>query len=315
MRTSCMTNSQSARALLMVRPVSFGFNKETAESNTFQHTLQLSAEELRKKACDEFDTSVELIRSRNIDVAILEDGPAPAKPDAVFPNNWLSTWPNGTVYLYPMATESRRVERSESALRLLRDKWNVTNIQDISATETQEKYLESTGVMIFDHINKLVYGCLSVRCNEVLFKEHARTLGYEPIVFNSFDEASVPIYHTNVVMGIQTSTAVICLASIRDEQERMFVEKRLADTGHEVIDISYGQMRSFCGNVLEVQNANGEKLIILSQTAYDAFSEDQRYRLSKGATLLPISIPTIETIGGGSARCMLAEIFLPKNCR
>ncbi len=307
-----MTDLQSARSLLMVRPVSFGFDQETAQSNTFQHELPLSKTEMRKRACDEFDTAVELLRSHAIEVVVFEDTPFPEKPDAVFPNNWLSTWPDGMTYLYPMATESRRIERSEDVISLLNKRWDIRHIVDNSRAEVEGTYLESTGVMIFDHIHKIVYGCLSIRCNEDLFRHHADERGYKPIVFHAVNETGFPIYHTNVLMGIQTSTAVVCLDAIKARDEREMVEAQLRHTGHEVIPITQAQMNSFCGNILEVRNDAKESFIVLSQTAYDAFTEAERAQLSENATLLPISIPTIETVGGGSARCMMAEIFLPK---
>jgi hypothetical protein len=296
----------------MVRPVTFGFDSETALSNTFQHELSLSSKEIREAALSEFDTSVIKLRKHGIEVVVFEDPENQEKHDAVFPNNWLTTWQNGHIFLYPMATEGRRRERSEVALDLLRETFKTTEVIDISAFEVEGKYLESTGVIIFDHVNKLAYGSLSIRCDETLFKEHVTALGYTPVVFHSYDKAGVPIYHTNVLMGVQTETAVICLDAITDEAEKEFVIKNLEVTGHTIIAISHEQMQSFCGNVLEVQNKNQERLLVLSQTAYDAFSPEQRELLGRDKTLVPISIPTIETIGGGSARCMLAEIFLPK---
>jgi hypothetical protein len=305
-------SKQSTQSLLMVRPTTFAFDSETAISNAFQHESPLSDNELRVKALQEFDESVEKLRTHGIDVTVFEDPENQDKPDAVFPNNWLSTWQDGHIFLYPMATESRRRERSEVALKLLRDKFKTTELIDLSAFENEGKYLESTGVIIFDHTNKLAYGSLSIRCDEALFTEHVKALGYTPIVFHSYDPTGMPIYHTNVLMGVQTETAVICLDAITDEQEKEMVVKNLEGTGHSIIAITYSQMQSFCGNVLEVQNNKSERFLILSQTAYNAFSQEQRDTLSKDKQLLPITIPTIETIGGGSARCMLAEIYLPK---
>jgi hypothetical protein len=307
-----MADIQSTSSLLMVRPVSFGFDQETAQSNTFQHALPLSKTEMQKRTCDEFDGAVVALRNNGINVTVFKDAPLPEKPDAVFPNNWLSTWSDGTIYLYPMATESRRIERSDNALKLLSETWDIKHVIDNSKYEQEGTYLESTGVMIFDHNNKIVYGCLSVRCNETLFRQHAIELGYEPIVFHAVNETNVPIYHTNVLMGIQSSSAVVCLEAIKDSSERAMVEEKLRSTDHTVIPISYAQMNSFCGNLLEVRNETGERFIVLSQTAYDAFTGAERRELSKNATLLPITIPTIEAVGGGSARCMMAEIFLPR---
>ena len=251
------------------------------------------------------------MRHHGITVAVFEDSTTSEKPNAVFPNNWLSMWPDGTIYLYPMATESRRIERSEAVFTMLRKQWNIQKIIDLSNWENDNKFLESTGVMIFDHVHKLVYGCLSVRCDEKLFRDHAQELGYSPVIFRAVDKDGTPIYHTNVLMGIQSHTAVICLEAIKDNHEQKLVEASLLGTGHEVIAITEAQMNNFCGNILEVQNQQGERFIVMSQTAYAAYTPAQRTQLSQYATLLPINIPTIEAIGGGSARCMLAEIFLP----
>lgn len=308
-----MTNVQAAQSLLMVRPTTFGFDSETAQSNAFQHHLDLSEDEIRQKAITEFETAVKTLRLHGIDVVVFDDPSTEEKPNAVFPNNWLSTWPNGTVYLYPMATASRRSERSQRAVDLLGNSWQVSDVIDLSPWEYDKIYLESTGVMIFDHIHKLVYACVSPRCNDDLFLQHAeKDLDYTPLLFRATDEKGTAIYHTNVLMSIQSHTAVICLEAVTDLSERRLIEKSLRNSGRDLIVIAQAQMSQFCGNVLEVQNAEGKRYIVMSQTAYDAFTPEQRKRLSAHAALLPISIPTIETIGGGSARCMLAEIFLPK---
>ncbi len=301
---------QSPTAVFMVRPTSFGFDSQTAESNAFQRTSSLTATEIINKADSEFQQAVNTLRSHGIDVTLFEDSPTPPKPNAVFPNNWLSMWPSGQIYLYPMATESRRVERSSNALELLKNKFDVTEIIDISKSELDGKYLESTGVLIFDHVAKITYGCLSIRCDEQLFNEHVKSLGYTPFVFHAVDENNVPIYHTNVLMGIESTTAVVCFDAIKDKDERTELERLLKQTGHEIVAISHAQMNAFCGNVLELQNKNGEKFLAISQTAFDNFTNEQREILSRDKTLLPLAIPTIETIGGGSVRCMLAEVFL-----
>jgi len=294
----------------MVRPTSFGFDEETAKSNSFQQHVTLSAAEVLARAAAEFDSAVSALRSHGIGVLVFEDAPTPPKPDAVFPNNWLSTWPDGRVYLYPMATEVRRRERSKVLLDQLRTEYQNVQVVDLTSTETAQKYLESTGVMIFDHEHKVVYGCISVRCDEALFRHHAEELGYKPVLVHAYDEQQVPIYHTNVLMGVQTSTAVVCLDAITNAAERQVLADTLAQTGHEVIAISQAQMNDFCGNVLELQNASGELFLVMSRTAYNAFTPEQRVALSKDKTLLALDIQTIETIGGGSARCMLAELFL-----
>jgi hypothetical protein len=305
-----MNTTHPARAVLMVRPTTFGFDKQTAESNAFQNMPTISDAEIRQKAGEEFRRAVDMLSNNGIEVVVFEDNTTPPKPNAVFPNNWFSTWPDGRIYLYPMATESRRIERSEAAIAALKKHFEVSDVIDITASENDGRFLESTGVMIFDHKNKIAYGCVSIRCDAELFTTHARALGYTPAVFHAYDENGIAIYHTNVLMGVQTSTAVVCLDAISDMAERKNFVHSLETTGHTIVDISYAQMEAFCGNVLELENPRGEKFLAMSQTAYDNFTPDQRHILARDKTLLPLAIPTIESIGGGSVRCMLGEIFL-----
>lgn len=307
-----MQTNQSTPAVLMVRPTSFGFNEETALTNTFQNHTSLTADEVRVRANQEFDNMVAQLRENGVHVTVFEDNDSQPKPDAVFPNNWFSTWNDGHVYFYPMATESRRVERSYGAVQSLAREFKITGTTDISPAETYGIALESTGVMIFDHINKIVYGCISPRCDASLFTSHALELGYKPISFHAYDQDGAAVYHTNVLMGIQATTAVICAEAILDENERQLVLTTLQDTGHEVVRLSQTQMSAFCGNVLELCNEDGGLLLAMSQTAYDNFTDEQRLVLGADKILLPFAVPTIETIGGGSVRCMLGENFLPR---
>lgn len=302
---------QSARAVLMVRPSTFGFDDQTAQTNTFQHHTGLAHSEVLARANAEFDHAVETLNNIDIAVTVFEDSDSRPKPNAVFPNNWLSTWPDGHIFLYPMATESRRIERSFEALELLSRQFKISEVTDLSEPERRSLFLESTGVIIFDHVNKIAYACVSPRCDEQLFKDHVTDLGYQPVSFHAYGADGVPIYHTNVMMGIQSETAVICAEAITDEQERETIVASLRNTGHEVILITQDQLKNFCGNILELHNEAGERYLAMSQSAFDAFTPDQRHALSKDKTLIPLAIPTIETIGGGSMRCMLAEVFLP----
>lgn len=307
-----MKTNQSTSAVLMVRPTSFGFNEQTALTNTFQNHTDLSSDEVHVRANEEFTNMVAKLRENGVHVTVFEDSDPQPKPDAVFPNNWFSTWDDGHVYFYPMATQSRRIERSYAAVQALAQDFKITETTDISPAETYGIALESTGVMIFDHPNKIVYGCISPRCDASLFTSHALELGYKPVLFHAYGEDCTAVYHTNVLMGVQSTTAVICAEAITDEDERELVITSLRNTGHEVVEISQAQMSSFCGNVLELQSDNGELLLAMSQTAYDNFTNEQRDALAADKTLLPFSVPTIETIGGGSVRCMLGENFLPK---
>lgn len=308
-----MNTPQSTSAVLMVQPLSFGFNEQTAITNTFQNRPAIDDHELHARANQEFATMVDGLRLHGIHVTVFDDpDTSQPKPDAVFPNNWFSAWPDGTIYLYPMATQSRRTERSYHAVAELSNNFAITRVHDISATENFGMHLESTGVMIFDHQHKIAYGCISPRCDASLFASHALQLGYKPVLFHAFDTAGAAIYHTNVLMGVQSSTAVICAEAISDTSERQAVLTSLEQTGHAVVQITQEQMTAFCGNVLELTNATGEKFLAMSQTAYDAFTPEQRTLLSQDKTLLPFDVSTIETVGGGSVRCMLGEVFLPK---
>jgi hypothetical protein len=308
-----MSNNRLARAVLMVRPTSFGFDEQTAKTNAFQNKPTISTLEIRNRANDEFQRVVATLSSHGIEVISFEDDAIPAKPNAVFPNNWMSTWSNGRIFLYPMATESRRIERNSAIIQSLKHYFQVSEVIDLSGSEKDGHFLESTGVMIFDHAHKIVYGCISVRCDETLLNKHAKALGYTPVIFHAYTEDGIAIYHTNILMGVQTSTAVVCLEAVRDLKERERLVRSLEATGHDIIDISYTQMSSFCANILELRNQDNERFLALSRSAYDNFTPSQRERLSKDKTLLPIDIPTIEAIGGGSVRCMLAEIFLKQN--
>lgn len=301
---------QSAQAILMISPSSHGFDEQTAHTNSFQRSTQLDSSDVVKKALAEFENFVQTLRDLDIEVVRFEDEPIPPKPNGTFVNNWLSMWPDGRVYLYPMATESRRIERNPKVLQELAERFAVGEVIDISLHEQEQKFLEGTGAMIFDHKNKLVFASLSTRCHEALFLEHARELGYRPVVFRAFDRQGAPVYHTNVVMGIQSTSAVVCSEAITDDQERQQALEALVSTGRRVVEIDQWQMENFCGNVLEVANRRGERHLVLSQTAFDNFTPEQRKLLEEDKTLVPVAIPIIEAEGGGSARCMMAEIFL-----
>jgi hypothetical protein len=305
-------NYQSATAVLMVRPFSFGFDEQTAKTNVFQHHMRLKSSQVTQKALEEFEDAIRALQESDIDLLVFDDMSHVSKPNAVFVNNWLSTWPDGAVYLYPMATESRRPERNPQILEKLKERFVVGPVVDISSHERRNKYLESTGVMIFDHLSKHVYASLSSRCDEELLRQHTSDIGYQPIVFRAFDRHGMSIYHTNVVLGIQTSTAIVCSEAITDETERDNVLKALTDSGRTIVEISQKQIEKFCANVLEVRNRKGERFLVLSQTAMDNLTPMQQQLLTADKSLVPLRIPTIETIGGGSARCMMAEIFLPQ---
>ncbi|AII50608.1 citrulline utilization hydrolase CtlX [Hymenobacter sp. APR13] len=304
---------QSASTVLMVRPASFGFNPVTAPSNSFQQFMAgHTPAELQARAVAEFDAAVAQLRGHGLRVLVFEDAPSPARPDAVFPNNWLTLHADGRVLLYPMCAPNRRLERRPDLVAALAQEFAVTEVLDYSAREEQAVFLEGTGSIIFDHEHRVAYAGLSPRTDAALLAEVCAELGYRPVAFRAQDAQGQEIYHTNVLLSIGPGFAVVCLESIRAAAERAAVVASLQETGHEIVDITLAQVARFAGNMLALQPAAGPALLALSQSAHDALTPAQRHTLSAYATLLPLPIPTIETIGGGSVRCMLAEVFLPE---
>jgi hypothetical protein len=304
---------QTTHAILMVRPSTFGFNPETASTNAFQRELQeYTAAEIREKALAEFDNFVDLLRNNGLDVVVIDDTEAPAKPDAIFPNNWISLHRNGTVALYPLQAPNRRLERRPDVIETLRQNYEVKRIEDFSQHEEKDKFLEGTGSMILDHENRIVYACLSPRTDPDLLEDFCQHFGYQPIVFHAYDHRGGLIYHTNVMLCIGHRFAVLCAAAIHDEQDRQFVVNTLTRTGHEVIEITEDQLRRYAGNMLEVKNKQGQYLLVMSKQAYKSLQPDQLQAIQKYTQILPAPLDTIEHVGGGSARCMMAEIFLPE---
>ncbi len=296
--------------ILMIRPASFGFNEQTAGSNAFQNRAE-DQQLVQAKAVAEFDGFVKILRDNGVNVIVIDDTTEPVKPDAVFPNNWVSFHENGDVLLYPMQAENRRLERREDIIRELEKQFKVGHIIDLSRFETQDKFLEGTGSMVLDRQNKIAYACLSPRTNaEVLhtFCEHA---GYKPVLFSAVDQYGVAIYHTNVLMAVAEKYVVICLDAIKDDDEAEQVIDVIAESGKEIIALSFEQMNQFAGNILEVKNNKGESLIVMSKTAWESLSEDQKEVLESYSKPVYADIKTIEQTGGGSARCMMAEVFLP----
>jgi hypothetical protein len=303
--------SQIASTVLMVRPASFGFNTETAANNVFQTNAEtLTAAEVQQKALVEFDAFVNTLRANKINVVVYNDTLQPQKPDAIFPNNWFATFATGNIIMFPMFAANRRIEKSDELLHMLSEKFYVKDVQDWSEYEADNFFLEGTGSMIIDHENKIIYACLSPRTHLSLLERFASTHGYKAIGFYSKDENDVEVYHTNVIMHIGEGYAVICLESIKDEMERIAVSQLLNVTGHDIIPISLQQVHAYAGNMLQVINEDGKKFTVLSKQAFDVLTNDQKEQMSKFTNLLPIDINTIETVGGGSVRCMMAEIFL-----
>lgn len=302
---------QNTNQILLVKPAHFTFNKETAGSNAFQNVLEEKEEIIKTKVLNEFENAVALLKSKNINVTVVEDTPDPVKPDAIFPNNWVSFHADGTVILYPMFAPNRREERRLDVLEMLKKKFKIEKVVDLSKYEAEELFLEGTGSIIFDHQHKVAYACLSPRTDKELFIELCNYLNYQPLYFIAEDKNRKQIYHTNVMMCIAEKFAVICLDSITDKTERQQVIQSFATSDHEIVDISFDQMSHFAGNMLELKDVNGKHLLVMSQSACDSLTVNQKKQIEKYAELLPLPIKTIETIGGGSARCMIAEIFLP----
>ncbi len=303
---------QNANAVVMVPPVDFRFNTETSEDNAFQNRISLSNTEIRRRAMSEFNTMVGELRARGINALVMDYTPGEKEtPDAVFPNNWFSTHPNGDLYFYPMACPNRRMEiRPENLLSLFALNGFQTNrVMEIGNVVDPAVFLESTGVMVMDHINRKVYASLSQRCDADLLNQWAKLTGYQVVAFNTRLSSGGPVYHTNVMMAVGEGFAVIC-DDIIERNDHAAVMAELADK--EVIAISEEQMGKFCGNVLQLENNTGDKFIAMSLSAYKAFNGEQKEQLSRHGILLPFDVTTIETIGGGSVRCMLAELFLPK---
>jgi len=303
---------QVASTILMIRPASFGYNAETAANNVFQTNLPLTPDEVQVKVLQEFDRFVETLRKNGVEVIVVQDTPEPAKPDAIFPNNWFCTLQDGTVAVFPMYAPNRRIEKRDDMLQTLVDLYQTRDLEDWSEYEAESLFLEGTGSMIIDHVHKLIYACLSPRTNNAVLDKFAHAHGYKPVTFYSRDENGVEVYHTNVVMSIGETYAVICLDSVKEEAERIALSQRLITTGHEVIPITLAQVHAYAGNMLQVQNKHGKKFTVLSQQAFHSLTDEQKDILNIHSNLLPIDITTIETIGGGSVRCMMAEIFLQK---
>lgn len=301
---------QTTSKVLMVRPVRFGFNEQTAENNSFQKRgYELSAQDM---ALAEFDKFVSLLESNGVEVIVVEDTPEPHTPDSIFPNNWFSTHATGELILYPMCAPNRRLERKEGVLKMIKEvgeRGKMKKIIDLTHFEKENLYLEGTGSLIFDRKNKLVFACRSPRCDIAVLEELCEKLDYEFLDFGAFDRDGMPVYHTNVMMCVGEKFVVVCLDSIKNIDERTELISFIEDCDKELIEISIDQMEQFAGNMLQLKSKEGDPLLIMSATAKRALSSEQLERLSSYCKILAPELESIEINGGGSARCMLAEIF------
>jgi len=307
-----MKRYQTTRHILMVRPANFAFNEETAANNAFQtRDERLNPEQIRIKAMAEFDEFVRRLRSAGIDVVVAKDSIKPAKPDAIFPNNWVSFHQEGFLVTYPMFAPTRRRERRRQVIdTVMKAGFQCERRVNLEFNEKRNRFLEGTGSIIFDHPNGLAYACLSPRTDASLLDDLCQEIGYQKMVFHAVDAAGRDIYHTNVMMAIGETFVVICLDSVRNPAERAMLEQKFAETGKTIVDITVDQMNRFAGNMLQLRNDRNETFLVMSDQAYHALTADQIRLLEKHTQLLHSPLETIETYGGGSARCMMAEIFL-----
>lgn len=307
---------QTTNTLLMIRPVNFRKNEQTAVNNYFQENLALENEAINLKAQNEFDRFVAILRTKGVQVIVVADTREPNTPDSIFPNNWVSFHADGTVAVYPMFAENRRDERREDIFDILEeDGFVIESVMDYTAAEADGLFLEGTGSIVLDRSNKKAYCSLSERANEELFIEFCEDFDYAPIIFTAYQTVEgkrLPIYHTNVMMAIAETFAIVCLETIDDKTERKSVMAHLKENHKEVIAITENQMHRFAGNMLQVVGAFDKHYLIMSTAAYESLRPDQLNAIMGHCEILHSPLETIETCGGGSARCMMAEVFLPR---
>lgn len=300
---------QTTSHILMIRPVDFKFNEQTAGDNKFQVASEQT--DVQQQALAEFDGFVAILRENGVDVTVIDDTLDPETPDSIFPNNWVSFHEDGAVFLYPMHSPNRRLERRKDIIEALGERFELSHLSDLSFFEQQELFLEGTGSMVLDRTHKIAYACLSVRTDKEVLENFAMLSGYQIIAFDAVDADGFPIYHTNVMMCIGEKFAVVCLESIKNTADKITVLESFKTTHKTVIDISFDQMNHFAGNMLEVQNKEGESLLVMSEQALKALHGTQITALSAFSKIVTAPLYTIEQNGGGSARCMLAEVHLP----
>ena len=303
--------SQLTSTVMMIRPAGFESNPLTAASNRFQGKSSLSPAEQQDAALREFDALAAALSDAGIEVIVIDDTPEPHTPDAIFPNNWISMHADGRIVLYPMEAENRRTERRMDIVEQLDRSRQISEIVDLSAHEANGHFLEGTGSMVLDRTNRVAYACISSRTHLDPLGDFAQRLGYDVVAFDAVDSSGVPIYHTNVLMNVGEKLAVICDEAIRRDDQREAVLERLRDTGHDIVSLSYAQLDAFAGNMLELRNDVGERVIAMSQQAWQSLDPGQRATLEANGRIVTVPIDNIESSAGGSVRCMLAEVHLP----
>lgn len=295
-----------AKNVLLIKPKNFHSNPQTALDNNFQ-AIPLASEDVQKYAELEFDGLLKLLTEHKVKVELIEISDELETPDAIFPNNWFSTHPDGTMVLYPMKAVNRRLERRPELIELLHHRY--PNLLDLSRNEDRGLFLEGTGSIILDNINKKAYAALSERTSSNLLYEWSKKTNYETITFSAYDENEKLIYHTNVLLSIGEGFCILCSNAIKDTDELRLVKKSFQETGHEIIEINYSQLKKFCGNCIQLTNESGEKFLVMSSQAFGAFLPEQIARIEKYCKIIHTPLDTIESQGGGSARCMIAELF------
>lgn len=308
---------QTTNTILMIRPVNFRMNEQTAVNNYYQEDIEhLYQNTINAKAQFEFDAFVEKLRASGVHVIVVSDTEDTDSPDSVFPNNWISFHENGTVGLYPMFAENRRLERRADILDILEQEgFIIEHVVDYTSAEEEDVFLEGTGSLLLDRVNRKAYCALSPRADEELFIEFCEDFEFTPVVFTAYqtvENERLPIYHTNVMMTLGENFAVICLDAIDDKKERKNVIQHLKEDGKKIIRITEEQVNHFAGNMLQVRGANDQPILVMSSAAYACLTPEQKETIEEECTILHSSLETIETCGGGSARCMMAEVFLPR---
>ena len=298
--------------LLMIRPVNFEYNQQTAESNAFQNDENVSNSKINNSAQECFDDLVEQLRLREINVHVFDDLKDPFTPDSIFPNNWISMHHSGKVMLYPMEAPNRRRERRQDILNFLKKNYDYHVLLDLSHFEEDGKFLEGTGSLVLDRINRIAYASLSSRTHPDVLKAWQQVIDYELVTFGAFDKDGIPVYHTNVVMSMGTTFCIICLEAISNPDERLAVKQKIEGTGNVLMEITMEQMSNFAGNVLLVKNKKEKQFLIMSTRAYNSLTEEQINTMNYFAEIIHSDLGYIESVGGGSARCMIAEIHLPE---
>ena len=291
----------------MIQPISFGFNEETASNNHFQQKKNIDDPQV--KALSEFNAFVDVLKAHQIDVTVIQDTPAPQTPDSIFPNNWISFHEGGKIVLYPMFARNRRKERKKSVIDKVCKKFDIHDQVDLTHFENVGRYMEGTGSMVLDRNNKIAYAGISERTDPEILNAFCNEFGYTPILFNATDRNGKPIYHTNVMMCMADDYVVVCMDSVNNPAEKKLLKDSFSNTNKEIVEIDFDQMDHFCGNMLQVNNTNGEKFLVMSSQAYNHLTKEQIIKLTTFNPIIHSPIDTIETLGGGSARCMMAEVF------